>query len=298
MNLHAIPTLFATLLLSVLCGRAAPAQTDGQTDGQPDGQPGGQTGDKQESLPPATDLRAGDDEHMRYFLVGPRAQGKAPKDGFKLLLVLPGGDGSADFATFVRRIAANATDGQWLLAQLVAPMWTDKQADTLVWPTRQNKADGMKFATEDFVAAVIRDVERRHPVDPQFVFTLSWSSAGPAAYAVSLDPSIGVTGSFVAMSVFKPDQLPPLKRAKGHAYYLLHSPQDFIPIAMAKDAQKQLGKAGAEVGMAEYEGGHGWRGDVYGTMRLGIEWLERHHQKPDKQRLREHKANAAGGEQK
>lgn len=284
MNLPAIPALFGTVLLLAAFVPASPAQQDGSGE--------------HEDLPPATDLRAGDDEHMRYCLIGPRPEQKEPKDGYKLLLVLPGGDGSADFATFARRIAANATDERWLVAQLVAPMWTEKQAETLVWPTRQNKADGMEFATEDFVAAVIRDVERRQPIDPQFVFTLSWSSGGPAAYAVSLDPSIGVTGSFVAMSVFKPDQMPQLKRAKGHAYFLLHSPQDFIPIAMAKDAERQLGKVGAEVELVEYEGGHGWRGDVYGNMRRGLAWLEQHHQKPDKQRLRERKAKAAGGDRK
>ncbi|MGE3175758.1 MAG: alpha/beta hydrolase [Planctomycetota bacterium] len=252
--------------------------------------PAAAQGGDEEDLPPAQDLRAGDDEHMRYFLIGPKdPEQEAPKDGYKLLLVLPGGDGGADFQTFVRRIAANACGDDWVVAQLVAPMWSEKQAETLVWPTRENEAKGMKFATEDFVAAVVRDVEGRVAIDPEHVFTLSWSSGGPAAYAASLDPTIGITGSFVAMSVFKPDQLPSLKKAKGHAYFLLHSPQDFIPIAMAQEAVKQLGKAGAEVELLEYEGGHGWRGNVYGTMRQGLEWLQQHHAKPDKKRLAERK---------
>jgi predicted esterase len=249
-------------------------------------------GADEENLPAAEDLRAGGDDTMRYFLVGPRTDAvkkKAPKDGFKLLLVLPGGNGSAEFATFGRRIAANATDEQWLVAILVAPVWNEKQAKELVWPTRMNKADGMKFATEDFIAAVLRDVEQRHPVDPATVFTLTWSSSGPAAYATSLDPKIGVTGSFVAMSVWKPDQLPKLDKAKGHAYWLLHSPQDSIPIDMPKKAVIALKKAGASVEMAEYEGGHGWHGDVYGMMKTGLDWLVAHHAEPDAMRLAERK---------
>jgi predicted esterase len=251
--------------------------------------------DEQEDLPPAQDLRVGDDDTQRYFLIGPRDEkAKPPAAGYKLLLVLPGGDGSADFAMFVRRIAAHATTDQWLVAQLVAPVWNEKQAKELVWPTRKHPADGMKFATEDFVAAVIRDVETRQPVDPAFVFTLAWSSSGPAAYAASLDPKIGITGSFVAMSVWKPDQLPKLDAAKGHAYWLLHSPADFIPIAMAESAKKDLKKRGAEVELERYEGGHGWKGDVYGMMRRGIEWLEEHHAAPSKERLAERKKAGKG----
>ena len=45
-------------------------------------------------------------------------------EGFKLLLVLPGGDGSADFNPFVRRIHKNALDGSYVVAELVAPAWS------------------------------------------------------------------------------------------------------------------------------------------------------------------------------
>jgi poly(3-hydroxybutyrate) depolymerase len=153
-----------------------------------------------EALPPADERRAGADEHKRYFLIAPRAK-KPPKEGCALLLVLPGGDGSAQFKAFVQRIAANATDDDWVVAHLIAPQWTPEQAQNLVWPTAQNPAAAMKFSTEQFLAAVIRDVEQVHTIDPARVFTLAWSSSGPAAYAASLDPAIGITGTFVAMSV-------------------------------------------------------------------------------------------------
>ena len=47
------------------------------------------------------DLRAGKDEKKRYFLVGPHQGVAAPKKGYGLLVVMPGGDGSADFHPFV-----------------------------------------------------------------------------------------------------------------------------------------------------------------------------------------------------
>jgi predicted esterase len=76
------------------------------------------------------------------------------------------------------------------------------------------------------------------------------------------------------MSVFKSKQLRPLAGAKGHRYYILHSPQDFIPMRMAEQARDILRQAGAQTKLATYTGGHGWRGDVYGMIRKGIEWLQ------------------------
>jgi predicted esterase len=132
----------------------------------------------------------------------------------------------------------------------------------------------MKFATEDFVAAVLSDVRARHKVDPKRVFTLSWSSGGPAAYAVSLSDK-GVKGSLIAMSVFNPKYLPPLEKAKGHAYYLYHSPDDRVcPYRMAKQAERDLEKNGAKVKLETYKGGHGWRAGFYGHLRAGVKALE------------------------
>jgi predicted esterase len=217
---------------------------------------------------------AGDDEHKTYFLIGPKNGAKAPAKGYRLLLVLPGGDGSADFHPFVKRIALHACGDDYLVAQLVAPQWDEKQAEKIVWPTEKSPYKGMKFSTEVFAAAVIEDVASKHKVDPSAIFTLSWSSGGPAAYAISLADDSRVTGSLVAMSVFKKSQLPPLRRAKSHAYYLLHSEDDRVcPFRMAQEAVDELGKAKAKVELAKYDGGHGWRGDVYGNLRKGLAWL-------------------------
>jgi predicted esterase len=229
---------------------------------------------------PSQDLLVGKDENKRYFLIGPPKGAKAPEGGYGLILILPGGPGTADFHPFVKRIYKNAVPTGYVAAQLVAVKWTDKQE--VVWPTAGLKAEGMKFTTEQFVEAVIDDVAARHKIDPGRVFTLSWSSSGPAAYAVSLT-SKKVTGSLVAMSVFKPDQLPELKAAKGHGYYLYHSQDDRgCPYRMAEQAEKDLTKAGAKVSLKTYDGGHGWRGPLYDDIHEGIEWLEKNHATPTK----------------
>jgi predicted esterase len=135
----------------------------------------------------------------------------------------------------------------------------------------------MKFPTESFIDAVIEDVGTKHSLDPQRIFTLTWSSSGSAAYAASLT-SKRVTGSFIAMSVFKPDLLPPLEGARGHGYFLYHSPQDKVcPFRMAQQAVNDLESNGGTVKLATYAGGHGWRGSLYRDIRAGIEWLEKSH---------------------
>jgi predicted esterase len=248
--------LFAALAVSLLTGRWLAAQEDVADIA-------------------SQDLRAGKDENKRYFLIGPARGARAPKKGYGLLIVLPGGPGSADFHPFVKRIYKHAVPPGYVLAQPVAVKWTEKQK--VVWPTARDRVAGMRFSTEKFVDAVIEDVARKHKLDPERVFTLTWSSSGPAAYAVSLT-SKKVTGSFIAMSVFYPALLPPLAKAKGQAYFLYHSPDDDVcRFGLAEQAARELKKSGARVKLKTYEGGHGWRGPLYKNIREGVEWLEKHH---------------------
>jgi len=233
--------------------------------------PAGSPRDEAETPPVVT---IDGDEHQRYFLHAPAGGTEAPEDGWKLLVVMPGGDGGEDFAPFVGRIRANALDDEWLVAQLVAPVWSEGQAKSNVWPTKRNPWPEMGFCCEELFAAVVADVAKERELDPRYLFTLAWSSSGTLAYTLALERESGVTGTFIAMSVYSPDLLPSLKPAKGRHFHLLHSPQDFIPIAMAEKAREELEKKGAEVSYATYEGGHGWRGDVYGMMRTGFDWLE------------------------
>jgi len=236
--------------------------------------------DKDVADVPSQDLRIGKDETKRYFLIGPMKGAKAPKAGSGLIVLLPGGPGTADFHPFVKRIYKHSVPDGYVVVQPVAVKWNEKQE--IVWPTAKDKDDikGLKFTTEEFVEAVIADVAAKHKIDPNRVFTLSWSSSGPAAYAVSLT-SKKVTGSLVAMSVFQPDRLPDLKAAKGHAYYLYHSPDDEVcRYEFAQQAEKDLTKAGAKVSLKTYDGGHGWRGPLYDNIGKGIGWLEKNHATP------------------
>lgn len=224
---------------------------------------------------PSQDLKAGGDADKRYFLIGPRKDAKEPEGGYNLLVVLPGGDGSADFHPFVKRIFKNALGERYLVAQLVAVDWTGGDPNRVVWPTSKVKAPKMKFSTEEFIEAVVAEVAAKHKLNAAKVFTLSWSSGGPAAYAASLAPKKSIRGSFVAMSVFRTEWLPALSGAKGHSYFLYQSPDDKIcPLSHAEKAAEALKKEGAKTELVTYKGGHGWRGPVFDDIRKGVEWLE------------------------
>jgi RNA polymerase sigma factor (sigma-70 family) len=227
---------------------------------------------------PAQERQAAGDADKRYFLIGPRKNARPPAEGYGLLVIVPGGDGSADFHPFVRRIYKFALSDRYVAAQPIAVRWTPDQQ--IVWPTKTNPVARMKFSTEEFVEAVVEDVAKKHKLNRTRVFTLSWSSSGPAAYALSLQTKRSVTGSFVAMSVFDPQFLPPLKGANGHAYYLYHSPADRVcPYRAAEEAKSGLAENGAKVRLETYEGGHGWRGNVYHDIRQGVEWLEKNQER-------------------
>jgi predicted esterase len=225
----------------------------------------------------AVDLQAGGDPKKRYFL-NMKSGDQAPPQGFGLLIVLPGGDGSEDFQPFVRRIHKNVLGKGWLIAQAVAPKWDGKQSDQVVWPTDGLKYPAAKFTTEEFVEAIVADVQtklERQKVDPKRIFVLGWSSGGAAAYAAALRKGSPLTGAFVAMSVFKPEQLPAIENAKGKSFYLLQSPDDaLIPMRFADTAAKTLQEAGANVHLQHYAGGHGWHGDVWKLIGDGISWLD------------------------
>ncbi len=233
---------------------------------------------------PAQDLRALGDENKRYFLIGPREGVTPPKSGFALMLVMPGGDGSANFTSFVRNVWKQSAPEDWIFAQLVAVKWKPDQE--VVWPTRLARVPSMDFTTEEFVEAVVDDVQKKQKldIDPARVFQLGWSSGGPAEYAIALQKSGPVTGSYVAMSVFHRDALKSsLKYAKGQAFFIDHSPDDATcKFTFAEQARDELAKEGAEVELVTYKGGHGWQDDPLARLKKGFVWLDEHCGKPKK----------------
>jgi predicted esterase len=223
---------------------------------------------------PARDLRAGGDEKKRYFLIG-AGKARPPAEGYRLLIVLPGGDGSADFQPFIRRIYKNALNDRWLVAQAVAPKWDEEQFDRVVWPTATSGYPAARFTTEEFIRAIVADVRAREKIDPRRVILLGWSSGGPPCYAMAMRRDSGVAGALIAMSVFHPEQLPALENARDKAFYLLQSPQDRItPMRDAEAAEAALRSAGAKVRLRRYEGGHGWHGDLWTMIGDGLTWLD------------------------
>lgn len=207
-----------------------------------------------------------------FHVIGDESK-QAPENGYKLLVVLTGGDGSKEFIPFVKRIYKNCLDEDYLVIQLIARKWTTKQYIT--WPTEDFKVKRMKASTEEFIAQAINDVKKRTKIDSRHVTALGWSSGGCSLYGIALKEKSPITGSFIAMSVFKPEYLPPLTNAKGRNFYIFHSKEDRVcPYRMAASANKRLKKNGANVNFVTYQGGHGWRGNVYGNIREGINWLE------------------------
>jgi predicted esterase len=222
---------------------------------------------------PSADLRADKDEKKRFLLHGPRKDAKEPRDGWKLAVVLPGGPGTADFAPFVKDILRESLSQDYLVAQPVALKWTEGQE--IVWPCKGSPVEKMAFTTEEFVDAVIEETAAARKLDRTSVFTLAWSSSGPAAYAIALREKTPVTGSYVAMSVFVPSRLPPPSGAKGKAFFIDHSPDDRVCLfSFAEKARDVLTKNGAKVEFSTYEGGHGWQGDRFGRLKKGFAWLE------------------------
>ena len=85
---------------------------------------------------------------QRYLLIGAKGTLKKPADGFKLLVVLPGGDGGPDFEPFVKRIYKHALSDEYLVVQLIAPKWKTRQ---ITWPTERNPVRGMTVSVEEFL---------------------------------------------------------------------------------------------------------------------------------------------------
>ncbi len=225
---------------------------------------------------PAALVSAGYDNDKRYILIGHKGGKVEPEGGYKVLLILPGGDGSADFKAFSQRIYKNALGPDWVVAQLVAPKWDDAQFDRLVWPTKSLPYKAAKFTTETLADAVLADLGKRCEINTKQVYALAWSSAGPAAYSLLLrkSPTVPLAGALVAMSVFKPEQTEGLEHATGKRVYLFQSPDDKVtPFRFAEAAKENLGKSGAAVELKTYEGGHGWKGDVFASIKDGVTWL-------------------------
>lgn len=215
----------------------------------------------------AITLNVKDDETGEYYFL---PAGDKPAG---LLVVLPGGDGSAEFHPFVKSIHAHGLGGKFAVAHLISKRWRTNQEIT--WPTHRTRTPGMKFTTEEFITAAVADAAKRQAIDAQHVYLLGWSSGGPPCYASMLQKDSPASGAFVAMSIFRKNDYAAAANAAGKSFYIYHSPEDEVcPPRMAREANDTLSAAGAKTTLVDYAGGHGWHGDMLGSIREGVEWLE------------------------
>ena len=204
-----------------------------------------------------------------YRLLPPKSEAST----YRLLVILPGGDGSAEFSPWCQTIQAQVVSDDFVVAQMIAPTWKTPAA---TWPSDLVPTPEMKLSIDELFAEVVEDAGSVYKIEDGEVYTLSWSSGGPAAYLVAATRS-EVKGHFVAMSVFREAWLPRrLNRVRGQRFFLYHSPEDPVcPIALAEAAKVRLEQEGAEVKWRTYSGGHGWApgNDHFAVIREAMAWM-------------------------
>lgn len=207
----------------------------------------------------------------RYFRIDPQNGTKTPAAGFGLLVVLPGGPGTADFLPWVENGIVAQLPKDFVGVMLTAPKWTENQA--IVWPTEQDKVVGMRYGTEAYVRAVVADVQKAQVIDEKRRYVLAWSSSGPAVYQLLLSDDSPFVGAYIAMSVFR-GLGKQARRVHGIRFVLDQSPEDRITkFTFAERAQTELTAAGGIVRLLTYQGGHGWLDDPQARLRSGLQWL-------------------------
>ncbi len=224
----------------------------------------------------AEERMVGKDPKKRYFLIHHQTPASETPKEYALLLVLPGGSGGADFLPFCANvITAQGTPKDFIVAELVAPVWGKQDASSTVWPSKSFPVKDAKFNTEAFVDAVIGDVGKSYKIHDGWVFTLGWSSSGHVLFNTSFE-NPKIRGSFVAMSRFQPLWFAHPRNAKGKRYYFWHSPEDAVcPYAESEFAAAFLTKLGASTVLRSYKGGHGWAPFTFfaDRMKEGMEWF-------------------------
>lgn len=219
------------------------------------------------------EVQALDGDARKRWVVHPPLGEREPELGWGLLVVAPGGYGNVDFAPFVRDTIRPAAGADYVVLQLLAPELEEGDMESHVWPLENLRDDRVDFTMEHVAEAAIERTTAERRIDPDRVWTMGWSSGGPLAYQMALRDG-SVRGAFVIMSVFEPSWLAPLDGARDRAFYVLHSPTDFIDMVHPERARQALRNAGARTVLQTYEGGHGWHGDIHGQVADALRWLE------------------------
>ncbi|MBL9078032.1 MAG: hypothetical protein JNL08_11045 [Planctomycetes bacterium] len=207
-----------------------------------------------------------------YFVIPPRKPAPAGTSN-RLLVVLPGGDGSREFLPFVQDGIAAQVPDDCAVALVTAVKWRDDQV--VVWPTAASPVPDMAWPTEQLVGAVVDQVAREFAVEPARRAVLAWSSSGPAIWPLLVAADGPFARGYVAMSVW-PEPVAPaeLAGAKGRRIVIDQSPEDTTtPFHHARAAYDALSAAGAVVRVSIYRGGHGWNDRPLPRLKDCLGWL-------------------------
>jgi len=209
-------------------------------------------------------------DQMKRYIVSGKIDSSKTQD---LLIVMPGGEGSIDFHPFVKRVFKHELNDNWILAQPVAPKWTNDE-NRVVWPSVNSPYEPAKFMMEDFLDGMIDELGTKGHAKIGKIYMLCWSSSGPSVYSYLANGKHEIEGAFIAMSIFNQGLIKGAKDLHVKRVFLLHSPDDaLIPIVQAEEGRDELTRLGISVKMETYPGGHGWRGSVWELMDKGFAFL-------------------------
>jgi len=216
---------------------------------------------------PAQSYFVGGDLNKEYVVIGKTSS--RPK---KLCVVMPGGPGGIEFLPFVKRILKFGLEYGWMVVEPIAVKWSDDPS-YVVWPSATTPYAPAKFTTETFLDGILDELPSRLKMQIDGTYLLGWSSSGPAIYSYAGHGKHEIKGAFVAMSVFDPKSFGGQNKLRVGRFYLLHSPQDFIPMSHPEAAKAALSNLGIPVKLDTYQGGHGWHGSVFDEIRDGMTFL-------------------------
>jgi hypothetical protein len=205
------------------------------------------------------------------YFVFPAAKPPAAGKKAGLVVVLPGGDGSREFLPWVENALLAQRPDDCIGVMITSVKWQPDQE--IIWPTDSSKVPGMEYTTEQYVRVVTAEIEKATPVDAARRIVVAWSSSGPAIHALLATKDSPFHRAYIAMAIW-PQGLDELTPVKGRRYVLDQSPEDQTTIFQhVRTAYAALTKAGAQVRVTTYAGGHGWHDDPLPRIAKGFAWL-------------------------
>ena len=127
--------------------------------------------------------KIGGDKQKFPFVIRHKAKKDAKAKGIGI--ILPGGFGDVAFLPFCANLfARRAYPNDWIVVELVAPIWGKRTMATTVWPSKTFNLREAKFDTEEFIKATIEELSRDCVPDAPVILQ-AWSSSGHAAISAT-----------------------------------------------------------------------------------------------------------------